>query len=265
MIDDNSSLALISARATITAIEVLTMLVASYLHALCQALDLRAMQAELDDGIDQIVREEVRTHFGRFFTAAEPSAAEVKLCKQVSSAIRESIEATSTMDNKQRMDKAARSTTSNIVDFFLASPSVTDNNNADSDANTGAALSVLPAFHSSLASRLAEKQNALRVKYLTGGAGPTPASRLLGRTKGLYEFIRVELGIRMHGRENLEGFDGGIGREERAVGGDISVIYDVSLAIALASVEWVIDGFRSPFLITGYPQRTHARRLGEAL
>ena len=196
------------------------MLISSYLHALCQALDLRAMQDELDGAIKSIVHEEVQKHFDEFFQG-DSSAKVEKLYKQTSVAVLDSIEATSTMDNKARMEKAARATTTPVVEFFL-----TSDTNADSESNT-AALKVLPAFRDALASRMAEKQHELRVKYLTGAAGTTPASKLLGRTKSLYEFIRVDLGVRMHGRENLDGFDGGIGKDERTVGGEISVIYEV--------------------------------------
>ena len=248
-----SSLALISARATITAIEVLTMIVASYLHALCQALDLRAMQDELKDSINVIVREEVRQHFGRFFPedSQESSAKIEKLCRQTCAAIHESIENTSTMDNKPRMEKAARSTTSTIVEFFLPSTGTETESNI-------AALEVLPVFRAAVATGMANKQHELRKKFLTGAAGPTPASRLLGRTKILYEFIRAELGIRMHGRENLEGFEGGIGKEERTVGGDISVIYEVCLDVYVCEA----------FVLTshsGHPKWTHAGCPGKAL
>ncbi|KAJ7203315.1 L-Aspartase-like protein, partial [Mycena pura] len=54
-----NSLALISGRATIDSLDVLSLLIASYLYVLCQALDLRALQVELVAGLDEIARDEL--------------------------------------------------------------------------------------------------------------------------------------------------------------------------------------------------------------
>ncbi|EJF57760.1 Phenylalanine/histidine ammonia-lyase, partial [Dichomitus squalens LYAD-421 SS1] len=52
-----NSLALISARATLNSLDVLSLLTSSYLYALCQALDLCALLHEFQLEVDDILRE----------------------------------------------------------------------------------------------------------------------------------------------------------------------------------------------------------------
>ena len=40
----------------------------------------------------------------------------------------------------------------------------------------------------------------------------------MGRTKAVYEFVRLNLGIRMHGRENLTQFADGLNETELTIG-----------------------------------------------
>ena len=109
----NSSLALISARATLSALEVLSLLTASFLYILCQALDLRAMQHEFQQEVDDILRDELVRSFG-------PHLADIDLntlLPIVSRQIRRSLESTSTMDVAMRMRTVAAATTTPLVDF----------------------------------------------------------------------------------------------------------------------------------------------------
>lgn len=57
---------------------------------------------------------------------------------------------------------------------------------------------------------------------------PTPEFIGLG-SRHIYRFIRNNLGIRMHGVENLVAFEGGLNSQEATTGEHISLIYDVSL------------------------------------
>ncbi|KAF8312121.1 phenylalanine ammonium lyase, partial [Clavulina sp. PMI_390] len=118
-----SSLALISARATINALEVLTMLMSTYIYVLCQAVDLRALQREFDRGIQAIVVDELLRHFPTIC----PSASNIKsgpLFASLMGTIRDTLDNTTTMDNVPRMHAVAQATTTPIVNYLLhASPS----------------------------------------------------------------------------------------------------------------------------------------------
>ncbi|KAJ3513420.1 hypothetical protein NLJ89_g2951 [Agrocybe chaxingu] len=62
--------------------------------------------------------------------------------------------------------------------------------------------------------------------YLSGARGPAPASRYLNKTCPVYEFVRLTLGIRMHGSENYHHFVNGLGVEDVTVGQNISLIHE---------------------------------------
>ncbi|KAH8087841.1 phenylalanine ammonia-lyase [Cristinia sonorae] len=206
-----NSLALISARATINSLEVLSILTSAYLYALCQALDLRALQCELQAGMDAIVREELTTSFG----ASISSVHHENLFTRISSAMDKTLESTSTMDSEARMRTVASSSIAPIVEFCSADPALSP------------ALTNIAGFTTAVAQKSTALLQKLRVEYLSGVKGPAPASAYLGATKPAYEFIRLTLGIRMHGSENLGMFKQEPGVEEGGTIGDkISLIHE---------------------------------------
>ncbi|KAF8891770.1 L-Aspartase-like protein [Infundibulicybe gibba] len=210
-----NSLALISARATLNSLEVLSMLLSSYLYALCQALDLRALQTELTIGLNQIVTEEVAISFGSSLSG--PNL--VALTKKITSVMRDTLDTTSTMDAPERMQKVAASSSTTLIDFFTG-PGFTD------AATTGSALTNIPAFRSHVASRATTLLDELRRDFLSGARGPAPASAYLNKTRPIYEYVRVTLGIRMHGSENYNRFSKGLGVEDVTIGQNVSLIHE---------------------------------------
>lgn len=219
-----NSLALISGRATVTALEVLTNLVASYLYVLCQAFDLRALQAEFSEGLKTIVTEELSNSF---------SIRDTTLTKQLMSVMSAILEASSTMDVEARMERVAAGTTNILVDTFLTSSSSTVDT---------AALSKLPTFRSTVATRAAGLLDTLRRDYLSGARGAAPASPFLNKSRPVYEFVRVTLGIKMHGSENYIRFARGAGTEEFTIGGNISLIQE---AIRDGDMQAIVAGMFS--------------------
>ncbi|EKM50751.1 uncharacterized protein PHACADRAFT_213640 [Phanerochaete carnosa HHB-10118-sp] len=203
-----NSLALISARYTITAIDVLSLLTASYLLVLCQALDLRSMHHDLQFSLSAIVRELVPKNFPSVARHADVLMA---ILERV---VFRALDTTSTADCKARMYCVAASTTTSLVDFLSA------------DLTFGANLGHITGFRAEFAERAAGTLMALRMQYLEGARSSAPASRHLGKTRAVYEFVRVTLGVRVHGAENLRGFEMGPGVEDGTVGGYISVIYE---------------------------------------
>ena len=149
-----NSLALISARATLNALEVLSLLTSSYLYALCQALDLRALQHEFQLEADTILREEVTRFFGPHLSGVDLSS----LVPIISRHIRRSFEATSTMDASLRMRTVAAATTTPLVDFCAKHAGL-------------AALDQIVQFRETLAQRMASSLTRLREQYLNGEVG----------------------------------------------------------------------------------------------
>ena len=204
------------------------MLTASYIYVLCQALDLRALQFDREAGLSRIVRDQLTRHFGAWLQ----TAALDDLFRKVSSAIRRSLENTSKMDCHKRMETVAASTTVPIVDF------------CSTNAAYLPALAGIAGFRAVVAKEGAAVLDALRSEYIEGKNGPTPASRYLGRTKGLYEYIRVTLGVTMHGRENLHGWKDGPGMEDASIGENISLIHEVSLPATVANEHMLTNSHR---------------------
>ncbi|KAG5647103.1 hypothetical protein DXG03_001474 [Asterophora parasitica] len=211
-----NSMALVSARATINSLEVLSMLTASYLYALCQALDLRALHKELVEGLNKIASEELGRSFGCSLSAPEHSSLSARICRTM----QETLESTSTMDAAERMSKVAASSSTLLVDFFTGPASF------DDPAALGSTLACVPEFRAKVASRGTSLLDTLRGEYLSGARGSAPASRYLNKTRPVYEFVRCTLGIRMHGSENLERFAKGLYVEDQSVGQNVSLIHE---------------------------------------
>ena len=229
----HSSLALISARATINSLEVLSILTASYLYVLCQgkdytilvpspftdfvlALDLRALEKELKEGMGRIIREELSQ------TYSELSYPELgSLTESVTKTMFATWEQTSTMNAGPRMEKIAASSSTILLDFFTR-PTL-----AESES-IGTALAAIPKFRTAVATRATSLFEELREAYLFGKRGVAPASQYLNKTRPMYEFVRKTLGIHMHGTENYNNFANGHGFDEQTVGQDVSIIHEVS-------------------------------------
>ncbi|TRM69124.1 L-Aspartase-like protein [Schizophyllum amplum] len=208
-----NSLALISARQTINSLDVLSILLSSYLYMLCQALDLRAMQSEFNLAFDNIIVEEFSTAFASSLEEAEQDT----LLESVEDALHDVLDASSTMDAPERMKKVAAASTCAFVDYFTAHP-------RDEEACDARCYASIAVFCSRVASRATDLLNQLRRAYLSGERGPAPAAAYLGKTKPFYTFVRVGLGIRMHGSENLDRFANGMGVDDTTIGQKISLI-----------------------------------------
>ncbi|TFK44776.1 L-Aspartase-like protein [Crucibulum laeve] len=210
-----NSMALVSARATITSLEVLSILTATYMYLLCQALDLRALQREFIAALEDIVKEELASHFGSFLSRSQQNILFQKLIQ----AMEHSLDRTTSMDNTDRMHTAAAATTTPLLDFLTSAQFADTSESASS-------LGSIPAFRAAISSRATIVLDTLRQDYLFGKRGASPASPYLGKTKTVYEFIRVSLGIKMHGAENYNLFVQGLGMEDVSIGQNISLIHE---------------------------------------
>lgn len=178
------------------------------------ALDLRALQQEFRDGLVKIIAEEIDSLFGSVLSNDESTS----LKKGASSVMYDTFNATSTMDTAERMNKITSSCTTLLLDLFTSSSF------AESAQMTS--LCSIPSFRARVSERLASLLDNLRRDYLSGARGPAPASRYLNKTRSVYEFVRITLGIRMHGSENYHHFEKGLGIEDVSLGQNISLIHE---------------------------------------
>ncbi|KAK0195746.1 L-Aspartase-like protein [Armillaria mellea] len=211
-----NSLALISGRATINSLEVLSILMSSYIYVICQALDLRVLRQELIDGVARVVKEELTDLYAPVLSHSDLTS----ITSKVQKTLIDTLDHTTTMDATERMIKVAASSTTVLVDFFTSCTF------ASGPSATGSALTSIPLFRSRVASRATTLLDQLRRSYLSGERGPAPASKHLKKTRPLYEFVRITLGIRMHGSENYHRFVNGHGTDEVTVGQNVSLIHE---------------------------------------
>ena len=180
------------------------------------ALDLRALQQEFIRGLEDIIKEELTSIFDRYLTSAQHNT----LLKQVIKTMEQSLDKTTNMDNADRMREVAGSTTTLLLDFLMG-PDIVVVPGAESP------LTLIPKFRANVASSASTLLDQLRKDYLSGDRGAAPATPLLGKTKVIYEFVRINLGVHMHGAENHGRFVNGVGADNLSIGEHISRIHEV--------------------------------------
>jgi phenylalanine ammonia-lyase len=188
------------------------------------ALDIRAMQAEFKKELCEIVHDELVVNFGSHVSPSEVEP----LFKQVFSGMLATLDTTTTMDAKGRMAKVASSGDGILVKHFTRPQSC-----------GVVALSGLSDFSDGVAKRATTSLMTLRGAYLAGSRGPAPARDYLTKTRPIYEFVRENLGVSMHGLQNHESFPNGLDVEEATIGENVSLIHE---AIRDGQLQWIVAG-----------------------
>ena len=125
---------------------------------------------------------------------------------------------TTVMDSADQMREVASSAFPIILECFTTHAAT---------ESAGPTFATLTSFQARVASRATELHSLLRKEFLTGVRGAAPASSLLGKTKGIYEFVRMTIGVKMHGDENFAQFPNGLGIDNVSIGQNISKVYEV--------------------------------------
>jgi phenylalanine ammonia-lyase len=114
-----NSMALVSARYTVEAIETLSLLMAWSLYLLCQALDLRALQKktaiQVADGITASIK--------RFFSTWIDEANQLDLAEKVNKRLNKRMDETSARDLEARLHDAYMNAGYELVEYFSKLPS----------------------------------------------------------------------------------------------------------------------------------------------
>ncbi|KAN0066392.1 Protein pal1 [Thecaphora frezii] len=188
-----NSLALVSGRQTLQAVECLSMIQAWSLYLLCQALDIRAMQAEVALMLPGYIKSSLARFFGTWMDEKDQDVIAAKVLLHLSKRLDE----TSSKDLKDRLVETYQDASSVLVAYFSQLPS-------------GGGADPLRNIVSWRAAGVAETEKIYRQvteKFLEDPLA-CHASPLLGKTKRAYEFVRKTLGVPMHGKENLHEFRG---------------------------------------------------------
>lgn len=182
-----NSLALISARATQTAADIVSLMSSAYLYTLCQALDLRAMneqfQAKLKPELEKLTSGVV----GRFISHERLAA----LHGHIWLAILRALAETTTKDSSDRFIIIAQSA-QHLVVHALEADKISDTmkEHANSDL-----LSLATSWTDETALILKKIFLANRESYL---AKPDASQYLGSASKRMYKFVRNELKVPMH-------------------------------------------------------------------
>ncbi|KAL4071313.1 L-Aspartase-like protein [Scleroderma yunnanense] len=251
-----NSLALISARYTLTALEVSELLAASHLYILCQALDLRAMHTEMRVRTWGVTRGVLSDVFGDVFTS--PEALDRVVC-QVVPAILDELDRTTGFALAKRMERAAGASVAPLLQALTSHLSC-------SASSSTLDLGKIAWFRGVLSHRLEAILTELRCAFMgltldeispsptqpisnIPSMGKAPASRFLApRTRIMYEFVRLELGIRMFGGDNLrktvygmrvQDREGRFDMEEAGLGKSVDTTHGDKVAMI---VEAIRDG-----------------------
>ncbi|KAI0399658.1 phenylalanine and histidine ammonia-lyase [Xylaria palmicola] len=185
-----NSLALISARYTNTANDVLAQLSAAHLIAACQALDLRAMNVQFLASYQAQFEELLIEHYTSVLKASDASdtAPLEALSKALWGQLLVGLETTASMDASDRFHVVAKSLRPIVLDSppFSRDPEL---------------VGRLETFTVALGASMQESWCANRDAYLVHG----DATPLLGKaSKAIYNFVRRELKVPLLSTRNLK-------------------------------------------------------------
>ncbi|KAL4777165.1 L-Aspartase-like protein [Aspergillus nidulans var. acristatus] len=213
-----NSLAFVSARYTMQAVDLVTMMSACSLYSACQALDLRVLQLTFFDQLPAILSQTTQDAFGCALAQEEVETLSTRLAFSIKS----TWPTTSRMDLHDRCIRVVQLTTTILVENFTS---------ASTDPTTAQQiLTSIPTWENATVQSLESTYNMTRSKSFKS---QNTASYLGVGSKVIYRAVREDLRIPFHrGFVEQPTADGGLesnkidGREKKVTGGWISVIYE---------------------------------------
>ena len=199
------------------------------------ALDLRALQTSFIDALREIVTSEMADHFGQHVQESELT----DLCRHVMTSITKSLDGEAIiMDLQPRMATALAASSIPLIDYFSRKEV------------PHTVIASITSFRSKVTSQACDLLGQLREEFLSGARGPAPASCMLGNTRPVYEYVRIKLGIKMHGTDNQNRFVDGF--TEMTIGQHVSLIYEVGSISCFRPLSHLTSS------VKGNPRRKYA-------
>ncbi|SCZ90831.1 BZ3500_MvSof-1268-A1-R1_Chr1-3g02294 [Microbotryum saponariae] len=197
-----NSLALISARKTAEANDVLTLLMSTHLYCALQALDLRYLEFTFRERFNPMILESLRSTFGGLLDEKTAKVLGVK----VVGAMWRRLETTTSVDLVPRWVDAYSHVTSILVDALMTSSSMEN------------PLPKISEWKKTGAEQAVTLTCEIRESYWSTTLYPT--TQYLGRSKALYLFVRETLGVKARRGDVF------LGKQEATIGLSVSKIYE---------------------------------------
>lgn len=203
-----NSLALISARRTAEANDVLSMLLATHLYCVCQALDLRYLEFVFREEFNPYVQQSLVETFSDFL----PDAVFPSLSIKVTQAMWRRLETTTSWDLEPRWKDAFSYASSHVVDELATDAARTTSLDGKNP------IQMLAKWKQAGVARAVEMTRRNRDAFATAQTNPT--AQYLGKTKALYTFVREQLGVKTRRGDVY------MGKQEDTIGSNVAKIYD---------------------------------------
>lgn len=181
-----NSLALVSGRYTLEVVEILSMMCASYLFMICQALDLRVLQQRFFVAVHPRCVEMTRIMIEELTSKAVESEA---ICKAVWSSLAKEWDATTTLDLTQRAQKTAEVAAAVLMRELSKCSILT--------CTVNGLFESVSAWTITLAESIRSLYGSEREKMFERHTEITPGYLGQGSVE-MYQFVRKELGIPFH-------------------------------------------------------------------
>lgn len=193
-----NSLALISARRTTEANDVLTLLLATHLYCALQAVDLRAMEFEHTAQFQPLVSDLLQEHF--------KSLATPELEVKVRKAIEKRLQQNNSYDLEQRWHDTFSVAMGTVVETL---------------GGQDVSLASLNAWKVACAEKAIAITRSVRDSFWTTPSAQSPTLKYLSpRTRLMYSFVREEVGVKARRGDVY------LGKQEPMVGSNVSRIYE---------------------------------------
>lgn len=212
-----NSLAFISARMTMKAVELMSMMCASCLFVGCQALDLRALQFNFFLAIEPVVKETTQSALWPFITPKEITALNSALVGQIADTWKES----SRLDIVDRFNCISKATVSTLLSALEGHPSRSE---------VFKRVDLVDAWRDTLKQRLSDTYDECFKRFCSE---PSTVNYIGVASRALYTVVRRDLavpflqGVVEHPTFGKEPETPN--RSRKSVGGWISVIYEAIL------------------------------------
>jgi phenylalanine ammonia-lyase len=178
-----NSLALISARYTLDAVELVSLMTAAFLYALCQALDLHVLYIEYITLIEKNARPALERVFSDSLSPNELN----QLWPELFTAVKAGLTSAKSKATDERSRVAAEATIVPLTKALAKSPKAAESN----------VFAALGAWTEELATIISSSIRETRVRF-SSGQGPTTLEYLGHGSATMYRFVRYELGVPLH-------------------------------------------------------------------
>ena len=203
-----NSLAFISARYTFEAVELASLMSASYLYTVCQTLDLRVLQVTFFRALEPAIHTINHKIFGDLLSGAEFDSLHTSIWEH----IHVTWLLTANKDSKDRYTHLVDSALAVLARFFISSPKLT----------TGTAIENFATWRKSTFDCLADTFITTRTRFFQR---QNTADYLGHATRQMYVYVRKTLGVPLH--QGLQDHPTPKDQEKkRTIGSWIAVIYE---------------------------------------